>query len=248
MLRESRGYSVGVLRITVAAVCDRRLLFLLGWIRPALAERRYKQVARLENLGGYGRRFGKQTAGAHRAPLQPVREVLRSLAAHFILPVMVESTRLRRLEWVFDREPIYFVTACTAQRRRILATEAIHTAFVTFATNGIGRGAVVGRYVIMPDHIHLFLALDPERITLSAWVKSFKNHVSKELRNGGEPAPHWQRGFFDHALRSRESYDEKWGYVLRNPVRARLVKQAEDWPFQGEINALEFRRPGPERH
>jgi REP element-mobilizing transposase RayT len=104
------------------------------------------------------------------------------------------------------------------------------------------RGAFVGRYVIMPDHLHLFVALDPERTTLSAWVKSLKNHVSKALRGSGEPSPHWQRGFFDHALRSGESYNEKWQYVLQNPVRAKLVSRPEDWPYQGEINPLEYRQ------
>jgi len=94
----------------------------------------------------------------------------------------------------------------------------------------------------MPDHMHLFVVLDPPKITLSAWVKSFKNHISKELRNRGEPAPHWQGGFFDHALRSGESYEEKWQYVLQNPARAKLVSEPGDWPYQGEINALEFRR------
>jgi putative transposase len=170
------------------------------------------------------------------------RSALRALAARFILPAMVESTRLRRLDWVFDREPIYFVTACTAQRRRLLATEAIHKAFVSFAVAGNERGAFVGRYVFMPDHMHLFVAIEPDQITLSAWVKSFKNHISKTLRNAGEPSPHWQRGFFDHALRSGESCEEKWQYVLQNPVRAGLVKEPDDWPYQGEINALEFRR------
>jgi REP element-mobilizing transposase RayT len=155
---------------------------------------------------------------------------------------MVQSTRLRRLDWLFDREPIYFVTACAADRRHIFATEAIHAAFITFATAATVHGAFVGRYVIMPDHIHLFVALDPEKTTLSAWVKSLKNHVSKVLRNQGEPPPHWQRGFFDHALRSGESYDEKWQYVLQNPVRAKLVSEPEDWPYQGEINPLEYRR------
>jgi REP-associated tyrosine transposase len=155
---------------------------------------------------------------------------------------MVQSTRLRRLDWLFDREPIYFVTACAADRRRILATDAIHAEFIVFATAGNTHGAFVGRYVIMPDHIHLFVAFDPEKITLSAWVKSLKNHVSKALRKQGEPSPHWQRGFFDHALRSGESYDEKWEYVFQNPVRAKLVSGTEDWPYQGEINPLEYRR------
>ena len=52
----------------------------------------------------------------------------------------------------------------------------------------------------------------------------------------------WQPGFFDHVLRSNESYSQKWNYVRENPVRAGLVKSVEglvksveDWPYQGEI-------------
>jgi len=50
----------------------------------------------------------------------------------------------------------------------------------------------------------------------------------------------WQDGFFDHVLRSSESYGEKWEYVRMNPVRAGLVKQTEDWPFIGEIEKLRW--------
>jgi putative transposase len=45
----------------------------------------------------------------------------------------------------------------------------------------------------------------------------------------------WQPGFFDHILRSNESYGEKGNYVRENPVRAGLVKSGGDWPYQGEI-------------
>ncbi len=45
----------------------------------------------------------------------------------------------------------------------------------------------------------------------------------------------WEEGFFDHVLRSNESYSQKWNYVRENPVRAGLVKSAADWPYQGEI-------------
>lgn len=50
----------------------------------------------------------------------------------------------------------------------------------------------------------------------------------------------WQPEFFDHVLRSSESYSEKWDYVRQNPVRAQLVKGANDWPWQGEIEELIF--------
>jgi REP element-mobilizing transposase RayT len=45
----------------------------------------------------------------------------------------------------------------------------------------------------------------------------------------------WEEGFFDHVLRSNESYSQKWNYVRENPVRAGLVKSATDWPYQGQI-------------
>jgi hypothetical protein len=73
-------------------------------------------------------------------------------------------------------------------------------------------------------------------------VKSLKNSLSKIMRQQEIPAPHWQKGFFDHVLRSSESYDEKWQYVLQNPVRAELVSRNEDWPYQEEIHSLEVRR------
>ena len=48
----------------------------------------------------------------------------------------------------------------------------------------------------------------------------------------------WQREFFDHILRSNESYSEKWNYVRANPVRAGCVSAAEEWKYAGEIETL----------
>jgi hypothetical protein len=48
----------------------------------------------------------------------------------------------------------------------------------------------------------------------------------------------WQREFFDHVLRSAESYSEKWNYVRNNPVRAGLVSTADEWKHPGEIEIL----------
>ncbi|SRR6266446_29948 len=151
------------------------------------------------------------------------------------------KARLRRLDRIFVPVPIYFVTANTANRLPILAVPRIHSSFLEFAQLGEDHGAFDGAYVLMPDHIHLFLALHPER-TLSAWMKSLKNSLSKTLRNLNIPAPHWQKGFFDRVLRSAESYAEKWEYVRDNPVRAGLVSAWQEWPFSGEVQPLEYRK------
>ena len=148
--------------------------------------------------------------------------------------------RLERLERVWIEYPIYFVTACTHERQAILANAAVHDAVETFAAAGPAHGAWLGAYVLMPDHIHLFVALDEDRIALSAWMKSLKNTLSKAMRAAGVASPHWQKGFFDHVLRGDESYSGKWEYVRENPVRAGLVANWEDWPFRGEPFALRF--------
>ena len=149
--------------------------------------------------------------------------------------------RLQRLDRIFVSSPIYFVTACTSNRRSILANGTVHQAFRSFAEAGESHGAYVGTYVIMPNHLHFFVALDLEN-TLSAWMKSLKNALSKSLRGIGVKSPHWQKGFFDHVLRSGESYSQKWEYVRDNPVRAGLAKTWEDWPYAGEIWPIEYRR------
>ena len=41
--------------------------------------------------------------------------------------------RLRRLDEIFVKSPIYFVTACSAARKPLLANEDIHNAFKDFA-------------------------------------------------------------------------------------------------------------------
>jgi putative transposase len=85
-------------------------------------------------------------------------------------------------------------------------------------------------------------AVCDRRLTpLSDWMKSLKNSLSKTLRGMNVPAPHWQKGFFDHVMRSEESYSEKWLYVAENPIRKKLVGRFEDWPYQGEIYPLQAR-------
>jgi REP element-mobilizing transposase RayT len=92
----------------------------------------------------------------------------------------------------------------------------------------------------MPDHIHLFVAFPPTGITLSKWIQSLRSVLGKELLRLGVQKPHWQEGFFDHLLRSSESYSEKWDYVRMNPVRAGLCRRPADWPYQGEIVRTEY--------
>lgn len=97
----------------------------------------------------------------------------------------------------------------------------------------------------MPDHVHFFCQPEREAKALSELMAAWKSWSSRRVHNVLRPwpataatTPLWQRVFFDHMLRSRESYSEKWNYVFENPVRAGLVAHAEDWPYAGEIETL----------
>jgi len=85
----------------------------------------------------------------------------------------------------------------------------------------------------MPDHVHLFVR-GSDDFQLGPWIGRLKQSLAKHIVLAGGPTI-WQRGFFDHVLRSDESYGQKWNYVRENPVRAGLVTKAEEWPYSGEI-------------
>ena len=146
-----------------------------------------------------------------------------------------------RLCRLFDNAlPFYFITFNTYKRQNLLARSEVHEAFCIFFARAQGHDVAVGRYVIMPDHVHLFAAFPIAGITLPRWVQSLRNVIGKRLLQIAIPKPHWQEGFFDHLLRSRESYSQKWDSVRMNPVRAGLCHTPEAWPYQGELVRIPF--------
>jgi putative transposase len=138
----------------------------------------------------------------------------------------------------FGRSTIIFLSACTKARRPALANALVHRCLLR-----VWRDAdrwLVGRYMVMPDHIHLFCApgtIPPQ--PLEGWVRYWKSQVSRNLGCGEGQL--WQTDFWDVQLRGGESYGLKWEYVRNNPVRAGLVAKSDAWPFQGEIHPLRWR-------
>jgi putative transposase len=77
---------------------------------------------------------------------------------------------------------------------------------------------------MMPDHVHLFAAFPIDSIALPNWVQLLRTVMGKTLLRLRIQKPHWQQVFFDHLLRSYESYSQKWDYVRMNPIRAKLCQ------------------------
>ena len=67
--------------------------------------------------------------------------------------------RLSRLDHVYPDKLVYFITFCTHARQPSLANSTLHESFRTFGFKAESRYILVGRYVIMPDHVHFFVTL-----------------------------------------------------------------------------------------
>ena len=139
---------------------------------------------------------------------------------------------------VGTRSQIIFLTVCTHQRKRILANEAVHQILIKAWTDA--DHWVVGRYVIMPDHLHLFCS--PARhnhLSVKAWIRFWKSTASKSWPDASQH-PIWQVDGWDTQLRKGDSYSAKWDYVRNNPVRHGLVTESINWPYQGEVQVLHW--------
>ena len=79
-----------------------------------------------------------------------------------------------------------------------------------------------------------------DRIRYFVTIGFNKRLICHPTKNGGLVVRQGLEGFFDHVLRTHESYSEKWEYVRMNSVRAQLSAKIEAWPYQGEIARIPF--------
>ena len=135
---------------------------------------------------------------------------------------------------IVDGQPtIIFDTVCTKNRSPWLANAEVHLLLREVWQQA--NAWWMGRYMIMPDHIHFFAAATESPIEYDGWVQYWKSQFTKRHKT---PEHRWLTDHWDVRVRSAVMYQEKWDYVLRNPERAGLVEKSEDWPYQGVIHEL----------
>jgi putative transposase len=137
--------------------------------------------------------------------------------------------------YIDGRPTIIFDTVCTKDRKPWLANEEVHQLLRQVWSEA--SAWLVGRYMIMPDHIHLFAAATAIQIEFKSWMQFWKSQFTKRH----QVAEHrWQTDDWDTRMRSAQQYEEKWDYVRFNAVRAGLVERPEQWPFQGVLHELRW--------
>ena len=85
-------------------------------------------------------------------------------------------------------------------------------------------------YCLMPDHLHLLFQLG-EAANLENVMRRFGSFTGLEVYRKTGRGYLWQKGYYDRALRDETEIEPHVIYIEQNPVRAGLVKSAEDWPW-----------------
>ena len=90
-------------------------------------------------------------------------------------------------------------------------------------------------YSIMPNHVHAVFAPLAESVvpkSLSSIMHSLKRNTAKRanalLKRSGA---FWEHESFDHYIRNQAEWKRIVKYVLENPVKAGLVANWEEWPW-----------------
>ena len=128
--------------------------------------------------------------------------------------------------WVDERDAI-FLTFCGQPRRlNQVATDHAWGNIVEEALHQERQGRWSPLLILsMPDHLHL-VAVIPSHAGIRATGRLFKRGLTTRLNCS------WQKNFFDHRIRSDKLLRETIDYVRMNPVRAGLVKTADEWPYR----------------
>jgi len=128
----------------------------------------------------------------------------------------------------------FFITAITHNRWRLFQPAANARLFIDTLQHYRCQGLYkLHAFVVMPDHIHLLITTDD----LPKAMKHIRGGFSHRLASKHEV---WQGGYTDHFVQSREDFETRREYIHQNPVKERICKRPEDFPYSSA-----FRPPDP---
>ena len=160
--------------------------------------------------------------------------------------MMVEFRRKanRLPEPSYEGRRAYFLTLCAQRRKRLFSDANLVTALIEALKKTCDEEAfAVHTYCFMPDHLHMILVGMGDSTIVSGVVRTFKGRATAQSRRLGITNL-WQKGYYDHVIRSGEALEQIAAYTVMNPVRAGLARDFMDWPFSGSF-VLEWKRLPP---
>jgi putative transposase len=125
----------------------------------------------------------------------------------------------------------FLITSVAHDRRRIFQVDATARLCIEILQRYRRQGLYkLHAFVVMPDHIHLLLTTE----NLPDAMKHIRGGFSHDLASTFEV---WQSDYDDRQIFSEKDYLNAREYIHQNPVRARLVVNAEDYPYSSAFRA-----------
>ena len=142
-----------------------------------------------------------------------------------------KNPRLARYD--YSQNGVYFVTACTKDRANLLSAvgrDDLGAPYVELSsigkitekyTDSISthyQNVSVEKYVIMPNHVHMIIALNDgapgsSRPTISQIISAWKRYINQESKRSL-----WQSSFYDEIIRNDDHFLNVWQYIDSNPA------------------------------
>jgi putative transposase len=86
-------------------------------------------------------------------------------------------------------------------------------------------------WVVMPNHVHALIET-VSGFPLPGVLQSWKGFTAREANAQlGRTGAFWHRDYYDRYIRDDAHLAAVVRYIEQNPVKARLVERAQDWPF-----------------
>ena len=119
----------------------------------------------------------------------------------------------------------YFITICTHEKNCIFWSGGKLNTFGQIAFDAAMQisahfpGNRVDSFVVMPNHIHMILVVEPGGTDATVVIGQYKSQVSKEIHKIDPKRKIWQTSFHDHGIRNYRQYQHIREYIDTNPMR-----------------------------
>jgi REP element-mobilizing transposase RayT len=164
----------------------------------------------------------------------------------------MQRKRNRLKEYNYSNPGYYFVTICVNDRKdyfgKIKNGDCVLNKFGKIIKQILKNipskypYVSIDYYIIMPDHIHAIIIIDPSVVvtghdpsqvdnskpkikSLSEIIGALKTMSSKELHKKGLTDFKWQRSFYDRIIRNERELYQIRKYIEQNPLSLEIDKQ-----------------------
>ncbi len=254
------GRAAGMSRAERDAANNERVLRELGGVPPEARAARFVCVMCLAGCSGGA--FGGAFGGARRSRVPSASGALGqgfggadvpsasgTPHSHLFPPITGFTTHHRRLPHWQSPGAVYFVTfrlhtgELAAAERDLVVSACLHWHRQRMQLTAL---------VVMPDHVHMLfkpLPRDTGYWAVPELVKSIKRFSAGTINIArGTFGQVWQDEYFDRIVRDGAEYDEKFGYIVDNPVRRGLVSNPSHYRWLRLPEREELVRAIEKRH